>query len=229
MAGSPARADTCHFTHLPYELRQRIFSYALQQKGTVGMQTPIWDSGDAFTQPLFAVCRAFRDEALEAFYKTNTFLWQVHRPRNSSDLYARSDDSDPSKYPLDPLDSGQSLTLTPSLPWHYPRLLKELRHLVINVFLPSDLDPDAWATTFPRQLHALVAALDQGHRLAELQVSIITGHWRNGRLLPSVHLETMNILAQMRVSGSVRVRLRPSQGPCAASISRLDLERKIRG
>lgn len=227
MAGSPATADSCHFANLPYELRQRIFSYALQQKGTIGMQTPIWDNGSAFTQPLFAVCRSFRDEALEAFYKTNTFVWHVHRPQNPSEVCA-SPDSRPSEYPLDLPEPGHTLTLTPSLPWHYPRLLKELRHLIINVFLPSDLDPDAWATTFPQQLRALVTALDRGSRLSELQVSIITGHWRNGRLLPSVHLQTLDILSKMRVAGSVRVRLRPSTGPCATSVTALGLEGKIK-
>lgn len=222
MDDSTETPQVCHLARLPYELRQRIFGYALQQKGTIGLQTPAWDHVSAFKQPLFAVCKSFRDEALESFYKTNTFLWHVHRPRN---VDARPD-SDPSKYPLG-ID-GSTFAITPSLPWHYPRLMKDLRRLALNIFMPSDQDPEAWKTTFPEELRSLIAALSNSNGLKMLTVTIVTGYWRNGKPLPSAELDIMSILGQLSVSGSVKVRCQPSYWECSESIYSLGLEKRIR-
>lgn len=218
--------DVCHIAKLPYELRDRIFQYALQQKGTIGLQTPTWDNGSAFTQPLFAVCRTLRDEALEAFYKSNAFLWSVHRPRKPG---ARPT-SDPSSYPLQ-LEAGtEHHRLTCSLPWHYPRLMQDLRHLFINVSLPSHQDPVAWSTTFPQELQALVTALDRGVRLKSLHITVLTAQWKSGGPLPEPYREVLGILAQLRVSGIVKVQVVPrgTEGRCAASVYSLLLGEKIK-
>lgn len=212
--------QVCHLARLPYELRQRILKHALKHPGTIGLQTPIWDDGSTFQQPLFAVSRSIRDEALEAFYKINTFLWHVHRPTPGNG--ARGD-SDPVKYPL-PADIN--LLLTPSLPWHYPTLMKDLRYLVINVFLPSDTDPATWSKSFAQQLRSLVAALDAGKRLNTLRLTFITGPWRQSEALPTPLMEALRVLADLRCQEGVIVRVRPGPSQIADDIYSLGLGRK---
>lgn len=215
--------NTCHLARLPFELRQRILAYALHDKGTMGLQSPTWDHGSAFKEPLFTVCRSTRSEAIEAFYKTNTFLWHIHRPQNVD----AKPDSDPSVYPLEINDPN--FTIAPSLPWHYPHLKRDLRHLALNIFMPSDLDPNAWLMAFPLELKALVTTLNEGgSKLKSLKLTIITGYWRNEQPLPPENLETMSILGQLNVSGKVKVRCQPSYWPCSESVYSLGLEEKIR-
>lgn len=222
MDNPPGTFPACHIARLPYELRQRIFGYALKQKGTVGLRTPVWDDGSAFKQPLFGVCHSFRDEALEAFYTTNTFLWHIHRPQH---VGARPD-ADPSKYPLEVEDLKH--IMTPSLPWHYPRLMKDLRRLALNVFLPSNTDYEAWSTTFPQELQSLVASMGKSAGLRELQITIITGYWRSDEALPLAYLNTMGFLGRLRVFGAVKVRFQPSRRASSESINSLGLEKKIK-
>lgn len=193
----------CHFARLPYELRQRIFAYALRQKGTIALQRPVWDVSAPFEQPLFTVCRSFRDEALEAFYKTNSFLWQVNRPQGAGGRL----DSNPTEYPL---FSHANEDVTPALPWHYPRLMQDLRCVFINVFLPAAVEKTAWPTSLAQQLESVVVALERGCRLRELQVTFITYSPAFGGSLNSAQRETLRGLAKMRVPGFVKVRTRPA-------------------
>lgn len=212
----------CHLARLPYELRQRIFRHALQQPGTVGLQTPVWDDGSTFTQPLFVVCESFRDEALEAFYKTNSFLWHVNRTEKHPD--ARPD-SDPSHYPL---QTAIPAVMTPSLPWHYPRLMKDLRYLVLNVHVPSQNDTEAWSTTLPEQLERFVTALDKGSKLKELLVTIISRGRFYDPYLPDSYKDALLILGKIRVDGNVKARTRGFYKQLTADIRALYLDEQIR-
>ncbi|KAK3704885.1 hypothetical protein LTR37_013576 [Vermiconidia calcicola] len=214
-------SSTCHISKLPYELRQRIFRYTLRQKGTVEMQTPTWTDRESFTQPLFYVCRWLREEALEAFYKVNTFVWAIARCGNTG-VYLSSD---PSKYPL---GEGNCSALTPALPWHYPRLLEDLRYLVLNLHVPSNEDIHAWTTVLPQQLQSVTTALKSRRKLRQLQITFLMSHRSHDQSLSSEQIDVLNTLSELCVSATVNVRIRPAHTPATSAIHALDLPTKIR-
>ncbi|KAK3714251.1 hypothetical protein LTR37_007837 [Vermiconidia calcicola] len=200
-------SSTCHISKLPYELRQRIFRYTLRQNGTVEMQIPTWTDRESYTQPLFYVCRWLRGEALEAFYKVNTFVWAVARCGNTG-VYLSSD---PSKYPL---DAGNWSTLTPALPWHYPRLLEDLRYLVLNFHVPSSGDAHAWSTVFPQQLQSVITALRSRRKLRELQITFLMSYPSHNPSLSSEKINILNTLSELRVSATVNRPLQSKHWIC---------------
>jgi len=229
----PERAPSTLLT-LPYELRQRILHFALARKGTVELQTPLWAERATFTHPLFHTTRALRTEALQAFYETNTFLWIVD---SLAGLSARSD---PTEYPLNSTFDPQSLDgndgpypLIPAVPWRYPHLLKHLRRLQLNIYLPSNLTADvasgrAWLETLPAALQRLVDALDQGRRLEELHV-LLTAKRFSGRVaLAGEQLKAIDVLARMRVRGVVRVQTRFDFKEVKTSIETLEWEKRMK-
>ena len=201
---------------LPYELRQRIFECALRQLGTIGLQYPPWTERDVFVQPLFQVSRASRDEALEAFIKTNNWLWIVE-PGSS----ARSD---PAEYPI-LANEDHSSPLTPCLPWLYPHLWKHLRCLHVNIHLPADRDTEGWADLFPQGLANLIRTLDHGRRLSELHLSLISKCHLARFPLARDHRKALDTLSQMRVRGKVRATLRNFKDVRGRNLS---LERRMR-
>ncbi|TKA27034.1 hypothetical protein B0A50_05225 [Salinomyces thailandicus] len=230
IARSPSWLD------LPYELRQQILAYALEQQGTIELQTPVWASKTVFTQPLFEVSGEMRNEALQAFYENNHFLWII-------DLSI--DRSDPARYASmaggeDEVDhreqgSGRQKPLTPGLPWEYPHLKKHLRCLHVNIYLPSNLIGDtsaaqSWLTGMPERLPSLVNALDRGRRLWDLTVLITANTKRfNTRIsLEGEQLKALEVLAGMEVKGNVKVRTRYDFKSVKASIDGLQLERRMR-
>lgn len=208
---------------LPTELRHSILQHALQQRGTLELQHPVWAGLQDFCQPLFHVCRSLRQEALEAFYSANDFLWIIdteHRLR-----------SDPSTYPAPAsvVDKGKYVPsfidapLTPVLPWEYPHLLYHLRHLQINLYLPQESD----ASALHERLSALVKATDQGQRLAEFHV-LITGKRRGAQIpLTAGERDALEVLAQMEVRGSVKVETRYYFRAVTAGVKALDLQRRM--
>lgn len=208
-------SNTCHLARLPYELRQRITKYALEKKGSIGIQTPTWDHGSSFGEPMFAVSRTLRDEALEAFYQTNTFVWNVNRGHSPG----AQPDSDPSTYPLEP--KGVQHALTPSLPWYYPHLLKNLRYLIINVCIPPNRDAMAWSMTFPLQLRSLVEALNGGSKLKRLRICASTGHWDSAFPPDEAQVDCLRLLFQWRAAGNFGMLALPSGNELSAAIRSL--------
>lgn len=208
---------------LPSELRQSILQHALHQRGTLELQHPVWAGLQDFCQPLFHVCRSLRQEALEAFYSTNDFLWIVDTENRLR--------SDPSTYPAPAaiVDRGKYVSpsvdvpLTPILPWEYPHLFYHLRHLQINLYLPQESD----ASALHDRLEALVKATDQGKRLTEFHV-LITGKRRGAQVpLTAGERDALEVLAQMEVRGSVQVETRYYFRAVNAGVQALNLQRRM--
>ncbi|KAK5168846.1 uncharacterized protein LTR77_006155 [Saxophila tyrrhenica] len=82
--------------NLPYELRQRILRYATHRhEGWFDIQSTKVSQDMKFRSgslcAIFAVSRSLRDEALEAFYSINSFLWTIEVDNETR--------SDPCDYP----------------------------------------------------------------------------------------------------------------------------------
>lgn len=215
--------STSAFLDLPVELRQSILQYALRQRGTLELQHPVWAGLQDFGQPLFHVCRSLRQEALEAFYGVNDFVWIID---TENMLH-----SDPSQYPAPAavVDKGKQIPasidtpLTPILPWEYPHLLHHLRHLQVNLYLPQEGDGSA----LEEQLAALVKALDHGRRLSEFHVLISAK--RRGTQMPLTpgEFKALQVLAQMEVRGSVEVLTRRHFRAVDAGVQSLNLQERM--
>ncbi|EMC95537.1 hypothetical protein BAUCODRAFT_24585 [Baudoinia panamericana UAMH 10762] len=224
---------------LPYELRERIFHAALQQSGTIELQYPLWAGRSTFIQPLFHVCRSLRDEVVQAFYQTNVFLWVIDSaaPRGDPSEYPEADDDPHQQWRLNPesvLGPGEQ-ALTRPVPWLYPHLRQHLRRLHVNVYLPSNLIGDLvacqhWQHDFPQALEKLVSYLDRGERLKELQILFTAPKRFNTRFpLAGEQVKALEILAQMRVRGSIRVLYKWGFKEVQESIEALRLEQRISG
>ena len=204
---------------LPYELRQQILRLSLTQVGTLELQLPPWTGYEHFRQPLFRTCKQLRHESLEAFYNGNTFLWIVGRDGENR--------SDPADYPLTRTIQGYS-TISPVLPWQYPRMLQDLRHLHLNIYLPDPENEDAWSTGVRRSLSRLIMALEGGTRLRAVRI-LFTSKRVNPHIgLSSRHLDILNVLAKMEVPGKISVRTSYGFRLAKASIENLNLERMMR-
>ena len=207
----------CHLLRLPFELRQRILSIALKQQGTLELQRPMWaDEELVFNQPLFKVCRMLREQGLEAFYKANSFLWIIDIEHGSR--------SDPAEYPL----PSRAHMLTPFWPWRYPHTLEFIRHLHLNVYLPSDLHDDDWNSIFPAQLVRLVESLERGRKLLDLHVLLTTKRYGYRISMRSDHRRTLDILSQLEVRGKVHVMMRYDFKEVRQSIETLQLEKRMK-
>lgn len=219
---------------LPHELRQQILQLALIQKGSIELQHPVWAGQDTFAQPLFQVCQLLREEALQAFYEANCFLWTI-----DTTVQHRTD---PSTYPsmssqewqITAIDGmGEHAALTSPLPWEYPHLKKHLRRLHVNIYLPSNLIGDtaaaqAWRSDLPNSLNRLVEALDYGRTLRELGILFTAKRFNNGIALAGEQLKALEVLAKMEVRGTVKVQMRWDFKEVKGSIDILDLERTMK-
>jgi len=237
MEGKPS------FLDLPTEVRQVILQHALKQTGTLEMQTPMWAGHDVFHQPLFAVHSLVRAESLEAFYKVNTFLWMVDRcgtlPR-----------SDPAGYPgmgsqpewWQPDHEGEVATtcgLTVAVPWLYPDLKKHLRHLQLNIALPSNIAPSTfaldeqelemtWNEGLSSTLRSVIDALDRGRTLDSLSILFTGSKFFNGRVaLTTQQLEVLEVLAEFQVRHRVSISTRLDFKEAGQSVRSLRLEKRM--
>ena len=215
-----ADENKCHIASLPYELRQRIFRFALQEISPLELQTPLWAERKTFTCPLFQVCRPYRDEALEAFYKTNIFFWTIYLEETIHKANGFTH-SDPTKYPIAREASGDPLT--PTLPWYYPRLMQDLRRLHLKLYLPRNTDVEAW-DKFSSNLRALVKALGTDAKLRTLiMVTFIPSGPVRDSGLSHAQKETLSLLGQIGVREPLIVTVRPRVGKVVEDIMALDL------
>ncbi|KAI7198538.1 hypothetical protein KC343_g1227 [Hortaea werneckii] len=224
-----------YLLNLPRELRHRILLFTLEQHGNIEVQQPMWASKGYYAQPIFQVCRLLRREALQAFYEGNCFLWII-------DLAVER--SDPSKYvsmiseteqDQKAFQSSTMTSLIPVLPWEYPYLRNHLRHLHVNIYLPSNLIGDvrasqSWLAEMPTRLKQFVEVLDQGERLQDLTV-LVTANTRrfNTRIsLEGEQLKALDVLSEMEIKGNVSIRTRHDFRAAKVSIDSLDLEKKMK-
>ncbi|KAI6814680.1 hypothetical protein KC340_g16111 [Hortaea werneckii] len=230
---------TSHLLSLPRELRHRILLFTLEQPGNIELQQPMWASKGHYAQPVFQVSRLLRREALQAFYEGNSFLWildllAVERSDPSRYISMSSDETQP-----DATTSSQNSTSPPSLipvfPWEYPFLRTHLRHLHLNIYLPSNLAGDttasqAWLTAMPIQLKRLVEVLDHGQRLQDLTVLVTANTKRfNTRIsLEGEQLKALEVLSEMEIRGNVSIRTRHDFRAARVSVDSLELEKKMK-
>jgi hypothetical protein len=73
---------------LPFELRERILSLCLRQRGTIEIQYPVWADKVVFTQPISQVGKSLRGEAIQTFYRVNVFVWVIDTDEVRSNVNA---------------------------------------------------------------------------------------------------------------------------------------------
>jgi hypothetical protein len=144
---------------------------------------------------------------------------------------AQLDPVDPSTFPLElqednAKDYGPVGPLASSLPWQYPNMLSNLRHLRVNLYLPRQHDTATWTDKLGKQLSSFVEAVDHGQKLKDIKLLI--GTWHRIRGLGKPQLDVLGILEQMRVRGFVQVRTRSLDPDGKAVVEALGLGRRMR-
>nr|OQO21415.1 hypothetical protein B0A51_11883 [Rachicladosporium sp. CCFEE 5018] len=218
--------STASLLSLPYELRERILIPNLRRHGTIELQYPIWaDSGKTvFTQPIMQVCRQLREEAIPLFYRQNVWVWVLDPEEDNR--------PDPTAYPIG-LEIGPGVdrtrgpcgTLISTLPWYYPGALSNIRHLRLNMYLPTSHDRPAWTTGFPTKLARFVQSLDYGSTLRSLK--ILVGTWYTLLNFSTSQAAVFDVLEQMQIRGTVEIRTKNIYNETKAAVRSLDLEHRM--
>ena len=206
---------------LPYELRANILLPLLNHKGTIELQQPIWADKSVFVHPLTQVCHCLRAQTIALFYQANVFVWVLDPEEDSK--------SDPTTYPVDDLASNRARLSGPLdsvVPWRYPHLMRDIRHIRLNIYLPTSHDKKAWAETFPQRLKGFVRVLEQGRRLKDLRV--LVGTWYTLLNLSESQKAAFDVLEQMQVRGLVQVRAKNIYKETRESFRALELERRMK-
>ena len=144
---------------------------------------------------------------------------------------AQEELTEPSTFPLEQCENnvkhfGPSGPLISSLPWQYPHMLANLRHLRLNLNLPPQHDVALWTDKLSKQLTRFVEAIDHGQRLKDFKILI--GTWHKLRELGEPQSAALNVLERMQVRGSVQVRTSSLDRDGKASVQRLDLGRRMK-
>jgi hypothetical protein len=92
------------------------------------------------------------------------------------------------------------------LPWRCLDVITTLRHLRLNLYLPDPYSTRLWEDVLAQRLSSLVKAIDNGQRLKDLRVLIVT--WHQFRDLSTRQAEVLGIFEQMQMRGHVQVRTR---------------------
>lgn len=180
---------------IPAELRQIILRYVLAVDGCISIKQPIWTTKDVYVPAVTQVCRSLRGEAIEAFYNVNVFMCHVD---------CRNGGHDTTTSVLSGARMAEEQvagSLTPCLPWQYPRLSHDLRRIIIIVKLET-LQTLETSTFLESNLTSIVEELRYGSRLSLF-------HLRVGPHPFAAHSffneEAWRPLMNMRVRGDVRV------------------------
>ena len=112
------------------------------------------------------------------------------------------------------------------LPWHHPSLMKDIRHLRIDLYLPDPYKRELWTDTLAKQLSSLIISVGNGTKLKDMKVLIAT--WHRFRELTEWQTEVLGLLGQFSVRGHTQVRTRSLDGKLRAALQRLDLTVKLR-
>lgn len=117
------------------------------------------------------------------------------------------------------------MPLISSLPWQYPYMMANLRHLRLKVFLPSQYS-SVWEGRFTEQIKKFIDVTDRGQRLHSFRVLI--GSWHSLRILYERQLAIDEMLTRMRLRGYVQVRTRSLRPAVKCVIQKLNLSRRMR-
>ena len=125
-------------------------------------------------------------------------------------------------------DYGQAYYDRPlsMLPWHRPALLKDIRHLRVDLYLPDPYQRRLWTNTFAKQLSSLAISVGNGTKLKDMRVLFAT--WHRFRELAEWQAEVLGLLGQLSVRGHTQVRTRSLDGKLRAALQTLDLTSKLR-
>jgi hypothetical protein len=107
------------------------------------------------------------------------------------------------------------------LPWRRLDVIATLRHLRLNLYLPDPYSTRLWEDVLAQQLAKLIKAMDNGQRLKDLKVLIVT--WHRIRNLSTQQAEVLGIFEQMNMRGNVQVKTRSLDGRLKATLHGLDL------
>lgn len=105
--------------------------------------------------------------------------------------------------------------------------MQDIRHLRLNLYLPSTSDKQTWSSTFPSMLKRFAHALDGGSRILELKILIST--WHKPLLLRDEHGAAFGVLGEMHVRGSVHVRTQGIFDEAQKAVKALQLQRRMKG
>ena len=112
------------------------------------------------------------------------------------------------------------------MPWQCPDVITTLRHLRLNLYLPDPYSVRLWEDVLAQQLANLIRAFDNGRRLRDLRVLIVT--WHQFRDLSTRQAEVLSIFEQMQMRGHVQVRTRSIDGKLRATLHDLSLTNRMR-
>ena len=112
------------------------------------------------------------------------------------------------------------------MPWQCPDVITTLRHLRLNLYLPDPYSVRLWEDVLAQQLANLIRAFDNGRRLRDLRVLIVT--WHQFRDLSTRQAEMLGIFEQVHMRGHVQVKTRSIDGKLRAALHNLDLTNRMR-
>jgi hypothetical protein len=113
-----------------------------------------------------------------------------------------------------------------SQPWYIPDIMKDLRHLRVDLFLPDPYRRELWTDALAKQLTGLIVAVSNGGKLKDLRVLIAT--WHRFRELADWQTEVLSLLGQFSVRGHTQVRTRSFDGKLRVTLGKLDLANRMR-
>lgn len=105
-------------------------------------------------------------------------------------------------------------------------MMKDLRHLRIDLFLPDPYGRELWTDALAKQLTSLIVSVCNGSKLKDLRILIAT--WHRFRELTDWQIEVLGLLRQFTVRGHTEVRTRSLGGKLKATLAKLDLGSKLR-
>ena len=112
------------------------------------------------------------------------------------------------------------------MPWQCPDVITTLRHLRLNLYLPDPYSVRLWEDVLAQQLANLIRAFDNGRRLRDLRVLIVT--WHQFRDLSTRQAEMLGIFEQVQMRGHVQVNTRSIDEKLRAALHNLDLTNRMR-
>jgi hypothetical protein len=112
------------------------------------------------------------------------------------------------------------------LPWRCLDDITTLRHLRLNLYLPDPYSTKLWEDVLAQQLSKLIEAIDNGQRLKDLKILIVT--WHHFRDLSTWQAKVLGIFEQMNTRGNVQVKTRSLDRKLKAALHDLDLANRMR-
>lgn len=208
---------------LPLELRQRILHFAL---GITDDSKSLYFTksmkSDGWNPAVFRVCRSLRDEALEAFYQTNSFTFVIGPHATGI--------SNPLTYPHSVEHSSGTPPLESALPWQYPYIFSNLRHLHLDVYVTciSDDQEDYWTGELNSRLDKLIDLFERGHKLRELHLTVHAYCIVEPPALTPELTAPLDKLAALQIRGELEVELATNDNLSEKIFNDMNLKARLR-